>query len=442
MLHAHRAVAACLLLLASAQAFVPLSPARTQLAAAAPPAASRAFTSSNQHAVAERDAQGTVSMASRSAALAFSLPAALTSSFTRRAAIAVAATTAVVLVVKALLDKPSRPYDREANTVGNEYDAWCEDGILEQVWGEHIHLGYYDTDERKRGSFRKDIIQAKYDFIDKMMQWGGVNDMIRSGHAPKKVLDVGCGIGGTSRYLATKLGEGSEVVGITLSPKQVERATQLARDRKIGNARFTVMDALAMEFPDDSFDLVWACESGEHMPDKRLYVEEMTRVLKPGGRIVIATWCQRDDHERPFTPREERKLDFLYSEWTHPHFISIQDYAKLMDGTGQLDNISTADWTVQTIASWRHTIWMGIKCPWIWIPRCGLRWALWWKTFKDAWCLERMSQAFSAGLMEYGMMKAIKRKPKEAREAPAPAETAPRERDPPAFNPGPGPIQQ
>jgi MPBQ/MSBQ methyltransferase len=45
------------------------------------------------------------------------------------------------------------------------------------------------------------------------------------------------------------------------------------------------MDALAMAFPDDSFDLVWACESGEHMPDKKAYVEEMARVLAPGGQV-------------------------------------------------------------------------------------------------------------------------------------------------------------
>lgn len=46
-----------------------------------------------------------------------------------------------------------------------------------------------------------------------------------------------------------------------------------------------VMDALKMEFADDSFDLVWACESGEHMPDKKAYVEEMARVLAPGGQV-------------------------------------------------------------------------------------------------------------------------------------------------------------
>lgn len=46
-----------------------------------------------------------------------------------------------------------------------------------------------------------------------------------------------------------------------------------------------VMDALNMDFPDNTFDFVWACESGEHMPDKKAYVQEMTRVLAPGGNV-------------------------------------------------------------------------------------------------------------------------------------------------------------
>lgn len=59
-----------------------------------------------------------------------------------------------------------------------------------------------------------------------------------------------------------------------------------------------VMDALKMGFEDESFDLVWACESGEHMPDKKKYVEEMSRVLAPGGDMVIACWCQREEGDR------------------------------------------------------------------------------------------------------------------------------------------------
>ncbi len=51
------------------------------------------------------------------------------------------------------------------------------------------------------------------------------------------------------------------------------------------------MNALEMEFEDDTFDLVWACESGEHMPDKAKYVQEMTRVLKPGTPASMPYVC-------------------------------------------------------------------------------------------------------------------------------------------------------
>ena len=89
--------------------------------------------------------------------------------------------------------------------------------------------------------------------------------------------------------------------GITLSENQAKRATELAAQQGVANADFRVMDALSMDYPDASFDFVWACESGEHMPDKKRYVEEMARVLKPGGRMVVATWCQREEGTKPFT---------------------------------------------------------------------------------------------------------------------------------------------
>lgn len=102
-----------------------------------------------------------------------------------------------------------------------------------------------------------------------------------------------------------------------------------------------------MEFPDNSFDLVWACESGEHMPDKKKYIEEMTRVLKPGGTLVIACWCQRDETpENPLDEKDKADLKYLYEEWSHPYFISKEEFIRLMDGTGGFEKqaLHTEDW--------------------------------------------------------------------------------------------------
>jgi MPBQ/MSBQ methyltransferase len=314
------------------------------------------------------------------------------------AAIATAA-VAGTLGVKFVLDKPSRTYG--SDTVAREYDAWADDGILEYYWGEHIHLGYYSPEEMQAGYKKKDFIQAKYDFIDEMMKFGDID--LKSN---AKVLDVGCGFGGSSRYLAKALPD-SHVTGITLSPKQVERATELAVEQGVANnTEFMVMDALDMKFPSNTFDIVWACESGEHMPDKKKYIDEMMRVLKPGGKFVMACWCQRDDRQVPFAKRDKRDLQFLYEEWTHPYFVSIQTFAKLMDETGVMGPVKTANWVDETIASWRHSIWVGVYDPrgWIFKPRKYL------KCFRDAYCLERMHRAFKRGLMEYGMFAATKKK--------------------------------
>jgi len=73
----------------------------------------------------------------------------------------------------------------------------CRDGILEYYWGEHIHLGYYTKEERAQGYKKKDFKQAKFDFVDEMLKWSGAT-------SPARILDVGCGIGGTSRHLAAR----------------------------------------------------------------------------------------------------------------------------------------------------------------------------------------------------------------------------------------------
>ena len=101
--------------------------------------------------------------------------------------------SALFVFIREILWKPSRTYDRDANSVGREYDAWTTEGILEEYWGEHIHLGYYSPEEMAAGYKKKNFIQAKYDFVDQMMDFGKA----RSLSQPMTVLDVGCGIGGT-----------------------------------------------------------------------------------------------------------------------------------------------------------------------------------------------------------------------------------------------------
>ena len=299
----------------------------------------------------------------------------------------------------------SRKYD---GNVGEEYDAWTEEGILEHYWGEHIHLGYYTRAERAKGYKKKDFIAAKYDFVDRMPAFSQTRK-------PRKILDVGCGIGGTSRYLAKAFPD-AEVTGITISPQQVARATELAREQGVDNVKFELVDALKLSghFPADEFDLVWACESGEHMPDKRLYVEEMVKVLKPEGDVVIACWCQREDTpERPLTAADREELKFLYEEWAHPYFISIQEFERLLAGTGAVAEIRGDDWVEPTLASWRHSIWVGVYDPWPVVfagfPKFWKAPRIWYKTTREIVTLERMHQAFASGLMEYGLIRGKKK---------------------------------
>lgn len=348
-------------------------------------------TVQHRHSRVARNTTAVIAEAASPAATTAGLPSGLPVGLAVAGGVALAA-----YGLKQIYDNPSRTYD---GNVGDEYDAWTDEGILEYYWGEHIHLGWYTEEERQKGWWKADFKAAKLRFTQEMFRFSGSK-------SPKRILDVGCGFGGSSRWLASQFPD-AEVTGITLSHKQVERGTQLAKERGLNNVTFKVMDALAMEFDDDTFDLVWACESGEHMPDKKKYVEEMTRVLAPGGNMVIACWCQREETpDRPLSDADKARLQFLYDEWAHPFFISIQDFCRLMEGTGKMESVSAEDWTPQTLPSWRHSNLVGVLDPWFvmfkWNPK------LWYKVTREIVTLERMHRAFDMGLMEYGLMRGVK----------------------------------
>ncbi|HIK04720.1 MAG TPA: methyltransferase domain-containing protein [Trichormus sp. M33_DOE_039] len=286
----------------------------------------------------------------------------------------------------------ARRYE-SSNSVANSYDQWTEDGILEFYWGEHIHLGHYGLPPQ-----RKDFLTAKSDFVHEMVRWGGLDKL-----PPKTtVLDVGCGIGGSSRILARDYG--FSVTGITISPQQVERAKQLTAQEL--DAQFLVDDAMALSFPDASFDVVWSIEAGPHMPDKAVFAKELMRVLKPGGVMVLADWNQRDDRQKPLNFWEKPVMQQLLDQWSHPAFASIEGFSELLVATGLVSgDVITADWTQQTLPSWLDSIWQGVIRP-EGLVRFGLSGLI--KSLREVPTLLLMRLAFGTGLCRFGMFRALR----------------------------------
>ena len=231
-----------------------------------------------------------------------------------------------------------------------------------------------------------------------MVKWGGL-DKFPTGTT---ILDVGCGIGGSSRILAKDYG--FEVTGITISPQQVQRAQELTPPEV--PAQFKVDDATALSYPDASFDVVWSIEAGPHMPDKAVFARELLRVLKPGGLLLVADWNQRDDRQVPLNFWEKPVMKQLLDQWSHPAFASIEGFSELLEATNLAEGkVITDDWTQQTLPSWLDSIWQGVAKPkgLIMFGVFGLI-----KSLREVPTLLLMRLAFGVGLCRFGMFHAVR----------------------------------
>ena len=167
--------------------------------------------------------------------------------------------------------------------------------------GEHIHHGYFLDD-----ADTKEVAQAR--LIDLLIERSALV-------GESQVLDVGCGIGGTSRYLARQMG--CSVTGVTISGQQVKLATDLSEkeaesgeEKKKekpgftrlgdGSVRFLEIDAEKMgDFFIDpatkaTFDCVWISEAMSHLSDKELFFRDTSILLNPGGKLVVADWFKAE----------------------------------------------------------------------------------------------------------------------------------------------------
>jgi len=201
------------------------------------------------------------------------------------------------------------------------------------IWGPHIHHGFFEND-------RETPIEAQEKLIEKLLALLAVtrNDTI---------LDVGCGVGGSSLYLAKKYG--AAVIGVTLSRKQVDIATERAEQEAIDNVSFKIDDALSLKsVPDDAIDIVWSLESCEQFHDKELFIKQAFRVLKPGCTLILATWCSDADEYEGWQAKKYRRL---CNALQLPYMPTIAHYVRMMQKQGF--TISQAlDWSAHVKRTW------------------------------------------------------------------------------------------
>ena len=161
-----------------------------------------------------------------------------------------------------------------------------------------VHFGYHDDSAKSHDD-------ALHNLNRVLAQKGD----IKNGDV---ILDAGCGQGGSSIWLAENFDV--EVAGITLVPHQVKIANNEAKKRGLdGRVHFFEQDYTKTSFKDETFSLIWACESMCHAEHKEEFYKEAFRLLKPGGRLVCADYFRTD---RPLTKEGEKLLHDWLSGWS------------------------------------------------------------------------------------------------------------------------------
>lgn len=253
------------------------------------------------------------------------------------------------------------------------------------VWGTHIHHGYYENNQPLNPK------EAQEKLIEKLANLVEI--------APQdKILDVGCGMGGSSIYLAKNYD--ALVTGITLSSKQIEIATRNAEKNNIKNVSFKIEDALLLkDFEDNSFDIVWSLESCEQFFDKNMFIKQAYRVLKPGGKLMLATWCSSCEEYEGNLAKKYQKLCLAFDL---PYMPTIESYQNFLTAENFSIKLSV-DWSLFVKKSWDIGLSLINAYTFIQLLKIGG-----WRGLRFAKQVKLMRDAFHQNRVFYGVFLAIK----------------------------------
>jgi tocopherol O-methyltransferase len=255
-----------------------------------------------------------------------------------------------------------------------------------EIWGQHIHHGYYENGEDQ---YSLTAAAAQENLLDKLC-------ILLKPQAGDLLLDVGCGMGGSSIYLTKNYN--AKVTGISLSITQLKIAREATKTQEL-SVTYKYDDAHYLaNFEDNTFDIVWALESCEQFYDKALFIKQAFRVLKPGGKLLLATWCA--DREK-YSGIAAKHYVSLCKGFDLPYMPTMTYYQQLLEKHFAVTVMQ--DWSDNVKNSWEY----GIN---------KLKNFSFWKLFtiggltgvKLVSKLKLMSCAFKSGQIRYGVFIAIK----------------------------------